>query len=799
VFKHSTETRRVVVTGMGATTAQGSTLDAFWEGVKAGRSVIRPVEHLPMDGYRTKLGGEVRETVVPEHDYRRPDDYREPVIDFALKAAEEAVANCSVHPSGSIPPDRWGVVVGTCNAGLLAAERWYVGKLNGEELDPQHLLLSTPQALAEAIAGAFDIKGPVLSINTACAASANAIGYAAELIRTDQADAVITGGAEALSGVLYSGFNCLESLSPKPAAPYSRDREGLSLGEGSGMLVLMRDDLARELGAPVLAELVGYSLSADGYHPTAPHPEGEGAGRAIRAALEFAGAAPEEVAYVNSHGTGTAKNDPAETAATKVGLGGHAYDTAVSSTKSMIGHLLGAAGAVENIITVKAIESQVAPPTANYTEPDPDCDLDYVPNEARPLTIDLAISNNFAFGGANASVVWARPGARPAPPPTPDYDRVVITGLSTLTTAGTEPDELWRAFDEQRVTPAAEDGRWIGRVDLDPSQFLSSKERRRVDRLGIFSVIASRRAVEDAGIEIGDDNRARIGVIIGTGVGPMESMESFSRPVFEEGPAAASPGVFPNTVYNAAGGQVAMQVGAVGPASTVTAGHAAAASALAYAYDLAASGQTDAVVCLAADTLTDTVIGAYDALGVVATAEPGSPDAQGFALAEGCVGLLLERLSKARERGARIHGEVLAYGITSDALGVGKIDTEGAGLERAMVLALERAGVDRSEVTAIWSAASGLTAADESERAAIHRVFGDDANVLAPKVFLGEPIGAGGSLNAALALLSWQHGAPAGPVLVNSLSLGGTNFSIVLAPFKNGGTDEVGGLSEDRP
>src|SRR5207249_1061882 len=174
-----------------------------------------------------------------------------------------------------------------------------------------------------------------------------------ELIRYGQVDAVLTGGAEALSGVLYSGFNSLESLSPNPAAPYSRDREGLSLGEGSGMMVLMREDLARELGAPVIAELLGYSLSADGYHPTAPHPEGAGAGRAISSALKAAGASPDEVAYVNSHGTGTPKNDPAETAATKVGLGEQAArDTAVSSTKSMIGHLLGAAGAVENIVTV---------------------------------------------------------------------------------------------------------------------------------------------------------------------------------------------------------------------------------------------------------------------------------------------------------------------------------------------------------------------------------------------------------------------------------------------------------------
>lgn len=776
------EPRKVVVTGMGAITAQGSSLDAFWEGVRNGRSVIRTMQHLPMEGYRTTLGGEVQDTVAPEHDYPQPGNYREPVIDFALKAAEEAVANCGVHPIGAIPAERWGVVIGTCNAGLLAAERWYIAKRKGEDPDPQLLLLSTPQALAEVLASAFGLKGPVLSVNTACAASANAIGYAGELIRYGQADAVLTGGAEALSGILYSGFNALESLSPKPAAPYSRDREGLSLGEGSGMMVLMSEDVARELGAPILAEIVGYSLSADGYHPTAPHPEGAGAGRAIKTALAAAGVAPEDVDYVNSHGTGTAKNDPAETAATKVGLGEHAYATAVSSTKSMIGHLLGAAGSVENIVTVKAIQEQVAPPTANYTEADPECDLDYVPNEPRPLEIDVAVSNNFAFGGANASVVWARPGFRDASPPAPDLDRVVVTGISTLTSVGTDPDETLKAFQEHRSALEAENGTWVGRVSFDPGEFLTPKERRRVDRLGVFSVIAAKLALQDAGLEVTDDNRARIGAIIGTGVGPMESMEEFSRPVFEEGPSAANPAIFPSTVYNAAGGQVAMQTGAIGVASTVTAGHAAGASSMTYSYDLAASGKADAVLCIATDTLTDTVLEAYGDLGVLTKGEPGSDSADGFALAEGSVGLLLERASHAAARGARSYGEVRGYAITSDAQGVGRIDPSGEGIERAMRLALERAGLEPSEITTVWAAASGLPAADEAERQAIERVFGPEVEVAAPKLVLGEPMGVGGSLMAALALKSWEHGAPAGPVLVNSLSLGGTNFSIVLAP-----------------
>jgi 3-oxoacyl-[acyl-carrier-protein] synthase II len=782
VFSKIKEARKVVVTGMGSITAQGSSLEAFWEGVSSGRSVIRPMQHLSMDGYRTKLGGEVQDTVTPEHEYPNPGGYREPVIDFALKAAEEAVANCGVLPSGAIPAERWGVVIGTCNAGLLAAERWYVAKRKGESPEPELLLLSTPQALAEALASAFGLKGPVISVNTACAASANAIGYAGELIRYGQADAVLTGGAEALSGVLYSGFNALESLSPKPAAPYSRDREGLSLGEGSGMMVLMSEEKAREVGAPILAELIGYSLSADGYHPTAPHPEGAGAGRAIKTALAAAGVEPEAVDYVNSHGTGTAKNDPAETAATKVGLGEHAYDTAVSSTKSMIGHLLGAAGSVENIVTVKAIVEQIAPPTANYTEADPECDLDYVPNEQRPMKIDVAVSNNFAFGGANASVVWARPGYRESPSPLPDFDRVVVSGISTLTSVGTDPDEALKAFQEGRSPLQEEDGTWTGRVDFDPAEFLGPKERRRVDRLGVFSVIAAKLALQDSGLEVDDGNRTRIGVIIGTGVGPMESMEEFSRPVFEEGPGAANPAIFPSTVYNAAGGQVAMQTGAIGVASTVTAGHAAGVSAMTYAFDLAASGKADAVLCIAADTLTDTVLEGYRDLGLLTKAQPGSEGAEGFALAEGCVALLLERASHAEARGARSYGEVRGYAITSDAQGIGRIDESGAGIEQAMRLALERAGLEPGDITTVWAAASGLTAADEAERQAIERVFGGDVEVAAPKLLFGEPMGVGGSLTAALALKSWEHGATAGPVLVNSLSLGGTNFAIVLAP-----------------
>ena len=771
-------TPRVVVTGMGAINGQGNNLDDYWDGVRGGRVAIRKVEHISMEGFRTDIGGEVQSDMSFEGEYLNPDGFHDRAIDFTMKASEEAMKRCGVGV-GPVPAERWGVVIGPCNAGLLAGEEWYRRRKEGKSPDPKLLLLLEPQAMSEAVSGAFGMKGPVLSVDTACAASANAIGYGAELIRLGHADAVLTGGADAFSDILIAGFHSLESLSPEPAAPYSIDRKGLSLGEGSGMLVLMRQDVAEEQGAPILAEVAGYGLSADGYHPTAPHPEGAGAARAIQTGLRQAGIEPGQVDYVNSHGTGTAKNDTAETAATKVGLGEEAaYKVAVSSTKSMIGHLLGGAGAAEAIVTVKAIQDQVAPPTANFTEADPECDLDYVPNEAREMKIDVAVSNNFAFGGANASVTFLRPGFRDEAPPAPDADRPVITGIAALTLAGTDLDALWQAYKSGVDATTAEDGARIGRVDFSAGDYLSPKERKRVDRLGLFSIISSKLALEDAGIEVTDDNRNRIGAILGTGVGPMESMEQFAAGVIEEGANGANPALFPNTVYNAAGGQVALKVGLLGSATTVTAGHAAGASSLCYGADLTSRDHADAIVCLGADALTDTVIEGYKALGVLGD--------DGFALSEAGAALIVERAGKAKERGARIYGEILGYGIASDARGVGRIDRDGEGMERAMRAALERGGVEPGSVKAVWAARCGLKAFDEAEAAAIERVLGSDAKVIAPKLALGEAMGASTSLNVALAMKGWQEGdeegSPKGPVLVNGASLGGTNFSILIAP-----------------
>ncbi|MCZ0982908.1 beta-ketoacyl synthase N-terminal-like domain-containing protein [Streptomyces diastatochromogenes] len=367
----------VVVASVGAITPHGGSAEVLWEAVRAGRVAISPVRALPMDHYQTTLGGEITEPCAPRYDYAAGSAARDRAVDFALAAAEEAMAASKLRVGTDIPAERWGWPTAPATA-AGAVPSWRCVRRRGRHAGLAALHLRAAAGGAEALSAAFGLKGPVFSANTACAASAHALAHALEVIRAGAADAMLVGGSDAFTESAFAGFSSLWSLSPKPAAPYSKDRSGLTLGEGGGMLVLLSKEAAERTGAPVVAEVLGYGLSADGHHPTAPHPEGEGAARAIRAALASSGLSPEDIRYVNGHGTGTEKNDSAESNAVRAALGGAAEKVALSSTKSMIGHLLGAAGAVEGVVTVLALRDQIAPPTASFTQADPQCGLDPV-------------------------------------------------------------------------------------------------------------------------------------------------------------------------------------------------------------------------------------------------------------------------------------------------------------------------------------------------------------------------------------------------------------------------------------
>ncbi len=405
---------RVVITGMGAITPMGLSVDDLWEGLVEGRSAIDYFTKLDATKYPTKFGGEVRgfdPTL-----YMDPKRARrmEVFSQFAVAAAEQALEDSGLEMD-QVDRERFGVVLGTAVGGLSATEEATLRVVEGKKPSAFYLTSTMPNAAAFHLAHLNQLHGYNITITTACAAGTQSVGEGAEVIRRGAADLVLTGGTEgATSDVAMAGFVSMRAFStrndnPQGACrPFDKDRDGFVGSEGSGVLLLERLDHALARGARIYAEVLGFGATSDAYHLAAPDPEAKGAIRTIRWALRDSGVNPEDVDYINAHGTSTPLGDVAETLAIKTALGEHAYDVPVSSTKSMLGHCFGAAGAVEAIATALTIHHQVIHPTINYETPDPACDLDYVPNEAREADVRICLSESFGLGGQDACLALGR-------------------------------------------------------------------------------------------------------------------------------------------------------------------------------------------------------------------------------------------------------------------------------------------------------------------------------------------------------------------------------------------------------
>jgi beta-ketoacyl-acyl-carrier-protein synthase II len=408
--------RRVVVTGVGVVSPLGSDVETFWRRLTAGESGIGRVTRFDTTGYDATIAGEVQgfraEDYLDRKEIRRADLY----VQFAIGAAVQAVAQAGVSPE-TVDATRYGVIVGSGIGGIATLEDQHRTLL---EKGPGRVSpFFIPMMISDMASGQISIqlgaKGPNYSTVSACASGAHAVGNAMRLIQNDEADVMITGGAEApVTPVSFAGFCSMKAMSTRnddPAGasrPFDSQRDGFVMGEGAGVLVLEELEHARRRGAAILAEIVGYGATGDAHHMTAPAPEGEGAARAMRAAIADSGFPLESFGYLNAHGTSTPLNDKFETQAIKSVLGEHARKIAVSSTKSMTGHLLGAAGGIETVICVLVLQRSTVPPTINYQHPDPDCDLDYVPNTARTVEVQAALSNSLGFGGHNVTLALSR-------------------------------------------------------------------------------------------------------------------------------------------------------------------------------------------------------------------------------------------------------------------------------------------------------------------------------------------------------------------------------------------------------
>ena len=400
------KTRRVVVTGLGAVTSIGTNVADFWKALLEGQCGIRPFSLFDPSGYRTQTAAQVLD--IPDRFLTASEKKRTSRADrMGLAAAQEAIDQSGLDLSRE-DPTRIGVILGGGTSGLLDSEAYYEQHLRGKKGRPSHVLNHLPDAITDRIAQRFRVEGLKSTITTACSSSANAMGFAHDAIAAGLVDVVITGGSDVLARLTYGGFNSLRSVDPEPCRPFDRERKGLSIGEAAGILVFEEWERAKRRGAPILAEFLGYGVTSDAYHMTAPDPSGAAGGRTVRSALAAARVNADDVDYVNAHGTATPQNDSAETAALKAGLGERARKIPISSIKSMIGHCLCASGAIEGVATVLTVREGRIPPTIHYDNPDPACDLDYVPNFAREGNIEVAISDSFAFGGNSSVVVFAR-------------------------------------------------------------------------------------------------------------------------------------------------------------------------------------------------------------------------------------------------------------------------------------------------------------------------------------------------------------------------------------------------------
>jgi 3-oxoacyl-[acyl-carrier-protein] synthase II len=405
--------RRIAITGVGVVTPLADNVPQFWAELRAGHNGIRTIEQFDASAFRTRFGGEVKNfhpaDILGVREARRLDRFAQ----FALVAARQAVADSGIDFSRE-DRQRCGVCLGSSVGGLNEYEEQHDRYRDSGpgRLSPFMIPRFMPNAASGALSIDFGLRGPNVTISTACASANQAIEYALRLLRLGQVDIMLAGGAEAaLTPLALGGFCAARSLSTRnddPARasrPFDLNRDGFVMGEGAGVVVLEEMERARRRGVRIYAELLGAGTSSDAYHIAAPHPEGLGAIKAMQLALEDAQLSPADITYLNAHGTSTQAGDECETLAIKQVFGEHARRLAISSTKSMTGHLLGAAGGVELIATALSIQDGVVHPTINYETPDPKCDLDYVPNVARQMRVDYAVSNSFGFGGHNCSLV----------------------------------------------------------------------------------------------------------------------------------------------------------------------------------------------------------------------------------------------------------------------------------------------------------------------------------------------------------------------------------------------------------
>lgn len=707
--------RPVVVTGLGIICAIGRDPAEFWRRLTTGTGGLTPVADEAFAVFEARYAGQVPDEWITGQ-LPAGDSALDRTAQLALVAARQALGQAGL-PAGT-DPDRFGIILGKCQATPDAAGRY----------QPMH---RTEDVVAERLG----MRGPRILVSTACAAGGNAVGLAKDKILTGEADAVLAGGVDPLLFGTYAGFAGLKALSTGPCRPYSHS-DGLNLGEGAAFLLLEPLDLALARGATPLAEVAGYGLSADAYHATAPDPTGRGGASAVRRALTDAGLTTDDVDYVSGHGTGTPANDAMEAKVMRVVFGPRAGQVPTSSIKSFVGHTLGAAGAVEAVASVLALRNGTAPPTIGFADDAVPGDLDFVPNTARELPMRTVVSNNYAFGGNNVSLVLTAPREDPAGGAAggeglPRRD-AVISGLGPVTGLGTGIAEVTEAI----VTGRSAAGQ---APSLEGRTFAPRSLWRHMNHLSRMAIAASRLAWEDAALQLPRKELDDVALIFATGAGSAESTGGFDESIAANPnkPAVLS---FSNVVLNATGGAVCQTLGLRGPTTTICNGGASASIALDCALELIRAGKADVVLVVAADETVRTNFGEVS----VSPYDKGRP---GSVPGSAAVAFVVESAEHCAARGGRPYASVL---------GTAHAGHGGSGEEETVTRVLEPLTGAKLVVGA------GTGGPDDAREAAAVLAALPDAVLTSSAGLTGDCQAATGALNIALGALAVRDGiAPA--------------------------------------
>ncbi len=730
------EENRCVITGLGMISAIGSNATECWENAKKGISGIDVTTTVDTKNCYANLAAEVRDNTLDEI---AGSETMDRCAKLCVKASGEALQDAGLGSFAD--PTRVSVIMGSCVGGVSSVEHYY---RNGKPAtDVPKIPIS---AIANQVAKTYHAGGVVTNIANACAAGTISIAYACDLIRAGKADVVIAGGADAFASIPFAGFLSLHALDENPCSPFNHCK-GITLGEGAGTVIIESYAHAMKRKAKPYCEVLGAGVSSDAYHITAPRPDGKGQMHAIRRCLANSGVGPAEVDYINAHGTGTAKNDEAEFLSLHTIFDGENHDLSVSSTKAMVGHCLGAAGAVEAVFAIKALTEGVIPPTIGYSDADMPRlaeragQIDFCPNHAKEKELSAVMSNSFAFGGNNASVLFSKtPGNVTMPS---ERTRIFITGIGLVSPLGNSVDAYIEAMQNHSLQTEASVESHVDRTDYDECG-LKMAFYRKLDKFSQLQVVSGMQALLDGGLSVTEENAVDIGIVVGTADGPLSTICNYQMDLLEKGTAAGSAFKFPNTVYNAAGGYLSICSGIQGYNVTLTNGVQSGLASLAYAINILRSGQEQAVLAAGTDENSEIVTELYKKMGYFSHSD--------FHLSDGSTTLLLESASNLKQRGAVPYAEVLGYGMACQSETLETLVNAEPALEQAIALAIDDAKISVNEIDGVIGFADGRNATQSIEETALHHTFSEKLPVFHLSPITGEG-------RAATAALAAVHGA----------------------------------------